>query len=152
MCFINEGRDINEVEGEAIKYGIFFGWDEMDFYKRWRDSSFYIRRSLSAFLHLVRASEAQGHFWQDACCWWICKVRFTDGCRGWTCQHKVNGRDSLAAHQSLGRIPKMLHVKWILRLLLIRSHSEMIIINSFKVFGASSAVAKNLYHDEQRAW
>lgn len=28
-----------------------------------------------------------------------------------TCQHKVNGRDSLTAHQSFGKIPKMLHIK-----------------------------------------
>lgn len=34
MCFINEGRDVNEVEGEAIKEGFFFFDDyKMDFLK-----------------------------------------------------------------------------------------------------------------------
>lgn len=32
--------------------------------------------------------------------WWICSLRFTGGCRDPTCQHKVNGSDSLTAHQS----------------------------------------------------
>ncbi len=102
---------------------------------------------LGFFPRSVRGSEAQGHFWQDACRWWICKVRFTDRCRDWTCQHKVNGRDSLTAHQSLGKIPKMLHIKRILGLLLIRSQSEMIIINSVRLCGFLGG-----YHGKQRVW
>lgn len=63
MCFINEGRDVNEVEEEAIKEG-FFGWDdyEMDFSK---DGVilFLIFAGIPLFF---TGSEAQGHFWQDA--------------------------------------------------------------------------------------
>lgn len=130
MCFINEGRDINEVEQEAIKdvISFFFGW--MDFFKWWWQSSFSMCWNPSVFLHSVRGSEAQGHFWQEACCWWICKVRFTDCRRDWKCQHKVNGRDSLTAHQSLEDIPKMFHTEF---LDTIGTPSEIIIIYIFRV-------------------
>lgn len=101
-------------------------------------------REFFSFSLLVQGSEAQGHFWQDACCWWICEVRFTHRCRDWKRQHKVNRRVSLTAHQPLGKNPKILLIKGILRLLLIRSQSEMIIINNFRLYSATLKVTKNV--------
>lgn len=143
MCFINEQRHKwsgargNERRDFLLLFWliwIFF------FFKWWWKSSFPVCWISSVFVHAVRGSEAQGHFWQEACCWWICKVRFTDCCRDWKCQHKVNGRDSLTAHQSSD-----LFLKFFTRCFMILSEHNMKHASYiFRVYGASLAVSKNV--------
>lgn len=136
-------RDINEVEREAMKdltFYFFFGWYGFFFFQMMVKILVSLVLNFFCFVHSVRGSEAQGHLWQEACCWWICKVRFTDCCRDSKCQHKVNGRDSLTAHQS-----SELFLKFFTQGFMILSehklkHSSYI----FRVYGASSAVSKNV--------
>lgn len=61
---------------------------------------------LQEFLCFLLAQKLKVTFDRMLGRWWICKVRFTDCCRDWACQHKVNGRLSLTGHQSLEKIPK----------------------------------------------
>lgn len=57
MCFINGGRDVNEVEGDAIKEG-FFGRDDVK--TVW---FFFLHlQEFFCFLDLVGGSKAQGYF------------------------------------------------------------------------------------------
>lgn len=49
---------------------------------------------------VLEAQKLKDTFDRRPASWWICSLRFTGGCRDPTCQHKVNGCDSLTAHQS----------------------------------------------------
>lgn len=131
-----------------LKMGL-FAWEGGDFFlKRWCDcDSFFSHLQDFFFLFLYIQFEAQklkDTFDRRPRCWWIRRVRFTDCCGDWTCQHKLNGRNCLTAHQSLGKIPKMLHIKCFPTLLLIGSRSEMSIVNSFGLRGSSSVVTKDV--------
>ena len=148
MCSINEGGDMNEAEGRAIKDGTLRLRGRGFFFKKmvWLWLFFFTFAGFF-FLFLYIQFEAQklkDTFDRRPRCWWIRRVRFTDCCGDWTCQHKLNGRNCLTAHQSLGKIPKMLHIKCFLTLLLIGSRSEMSIVNSFGLRGSSSVVTKDV--------
>lgn len=148
MCSINEGGDINEAEGKKeIKEGTLrLTGKGFFFFKRWCDCFFRICRIFFFFFLYIQfeAQKLKDTFDRRPCCWWIRRVRFTDCCGDRTCQHKLNGRNCLTAHQSLGKIPKMLHIKCFPTLLLIRSRGEMSIVNSFGLCGSSSAVTKDV--------
>lgn len=159
MCFINEGRDINEVEQEAIKDVIFF-WD--GFFSNDGDNLLFPCAEILLFFYIqLEAQKLKDTFDRKACCWWICKVRFTDCRRDWKCQHKVNGRDSLTAHQSLEDIPKMFHAEFLDTIGNTKWNNRHV-FSGF--YGASSALNKNasrravstidetLWHSNQIWW